>query len=56
MKTKTSSYQKLKLKIQNLEEDIYNMVEKEDEQLGMVTKLRYKLEYKMERQTYMGEG
>lgn len=49
MKTKLTTYQKQKLKIKELEKDIYNLVVNENLEDGVFTKLKYKVSYDIDK-------
>lgn len=54
MKT-LSSYQKLKLEIENLNQDIYNLVRKSDTEEGIITKIKYEWIYNVEDDIWSGD-
>lgn len=49
-----TSYQKLKLENEKLKQDIYNLVRKEKEMIGIETKMRYEIIYQMSDAIWMG--
>ena len=52
--SRLSSYQKLKLENEKLRQDIYNLVRKEKEMIGIETKMRYEMEYQLGDVVWMG--
>lgn len=51
---KLSSYQKLKLENKQLRVDIYKLVIKENEETGIITKIKYKISFDIDNQICYG--
>ena len=53
---KVSSYQKLKFQIADLKYDIYCLVAREKEEIGIKTKLKYIIDYKIDNELWAGDA
>ena len=53
---KVSSYQKLKFKIADLKYDIYCLVVRGEDEIGISTKLKYIIDYKIDNELWFGDS
>lgn len=54
MPQQMTTYQKLKAENKKLKEDIYNLIRKEKEMIGIQTRMRYELEFQLEETIWFG--